>query len=323
MRDIVVSVICAAYNHEKFIAEALESFINQETEYAFEVLVNDDASTDKTAEIIRRYEKAYPDIIKPIYQTVNQYGKRNMTLEMIKRAKGKYFAFCEGDDCWTDNHKLQKQISYMESHPDCTLCIHNSSRVTENKNYLSDIVVTKQDRIIPAEEFIRGGGNFCATNSIVGRMELAKNPPEFYINCPFDYSWQIYLSASGYAYCFSDRMSLYRVGVSGSWNESMERNPEQYCKVFTRINKMLEGFNDWSGHKYDATVQDCIKRNTYSIAIKSNNRDLVKDKTMKKWISGQSTRFRSRHVLWVLSPRLFYKIRNHRLKKVYGFNISK
>ncbi len=125
--QIMVSVFCATYNHEKYIRKCLDGFIMQKTNFKFEVLVHDDASTDKTADIIREYEEKYPDIIKPIYQTENQYSKGvqiGVTFQ-YPRAKGKYIAFCEGDDYWCDENKLQRQFDIMESHPECSICVHN------------------------------------------------------------------------------------------------------------------------------------------------------------------------------------------------------
>lgn len=123
-----VSVVCTAYNHEKYIARALDSFLSQETDFPFEVIVHDDASTDGTADIIRQYEAVYPHIIKPIYQSENQYSKRDGSIgrAVDSRLNGKYYAVCEGDDYWCDTKKLQKQYDYMSQHEDCVLCCHNT-----------------------------------------------------------------------------------------------------------------------------------------------------------------------------------------------------
>ena len=122
--SVEVSVVCNAYNHEKYIRSALEGFAMQKTSFPFEVLVHDDASTDRTAEIIREYEIKYPDIIKPIYSTENQYSKNDGSLSQIQngRVQGKYIALCEGDDYWTDPLKLQKQYDLLESHPEIDIC---------------------------------------------------------------------------------------------------------------------------------------------------------------------------------------------------------
>ena len=116
----LVSVRCITYNQQSYIAQTLDGFLNQETDFPFEVIVHDDASTDKTADIIREYEQKYPKIIKPIYETENQYSKNDDSLDKIvdSACKGKYIAFCEGDDYWIDPLKLQKQISFLEQNPD-------------------------------------------------------------------------------------------------------------------------------------------------------------------------------------------------------------
>ena len=323
MKEMMLSIICNTYNHEKYIEEALKGFLSQKTSYAFEVLVHDDASTDGTAEIIRAYEKKYPEIIKPTYQVENQHKRINITLAQIAKAKGKYFAFCEGDDFWNDTRKIQRQIDYMESHPECTLCIHNSFRRTVTGKELPDIVITEEDRIVPTEEFIKGGGGFCATSSILSRMELAMDPPDFYKKCSYDLSWQLYLAASGYAYCFADRMSTYRVGVAGSWNDRMERDPAEYSRVLASMDDMLKEFNDWSGHKYDNAVQDSLDRGAYILAIKTNDRDALKNERINNWVRKQSPSFRLKYCLWKYFPKIYYSIRKNRLKTKYGFNIKK
>jgi len=105
---------------EGYIKDALEGFLIQKTDFPFEILINDDASTDSTADIIREYEAQYPNLIKPIYQTENQYsqGKKPNQEFNFPRAIGKYIALCEGDDYWTDPLKLQKQLDFLEENPE-------------------------------------------------------------------------------------------------------------------------------------------------------------------------------------------------------------
>ena len=118
-RSPVVSICCLTYNHEKYISETINSFLMQDTIFPFEVLLHDDASTDMTKKIIMGYVEKYPHIIKPIFQTENQYSKGIRPLPIIfKKASGQYLALCEGDDYWTDPDKLQKQIDFLENNPD-------------------------------------------------------------------------------------------------------------------------------------------------------------------------------------------------------------
>lgn len=133
----LVSVCCITYNHEPYIVQALNGFLMQKTSFPFEVLIHDDASTDRTADIIREYEKKFPKIIKPIYQKENQYSKGNRAILasfVYPRAKGKYIALCEGDDYWIDENKLQKQVDFLEKNPEYTMCFHDAVVVNELEN---------------------------------------------------------------------------------------------------------------------------------------------------------------------------------------------
>lgn len=127
----MVSVCCLSYNHEDYIRQCLDSIVTQQTSFAFEVLVHDDASTDKSQQIIREYQQRYPDIIKPILQTENQYrkGKGILGIHVFPKCSGKYLAFCECDDYWTDPNKLQRQVDFMESHPEYVATADNGMEV--------------------------------------------------------------------------------------------------------------------------------------------------------------------------------------------------
>lgn len=119
-QPLMVTIRCATYNHEAYIRQCLEGFVMQKTNFRFEAIVHDDASTDGTVAIIREYAEKYPDIIKPIYETENQYSKRDGSLRRIMDAHthGKYVAVCEGDDYWIDPLKLQKQVDFLEGNPE-------------------------------------------------------------------------------------------------------------------------------------------------------------------------------------------------------------
>lgn len=121
----LVSICCQTYNHVSYIRECIEGFLSQQIDFPIEILIHDDASIDGTADIIREYENKYPGLIHPIYQTENQYSK-GVRIPPInyKRARGKYIAFCEGDDYWTEPLKLQWQVDFMEANPDYTLTCH-------------------------------------------------------------------------------------------------------------------------------------------------------------------------------------------------------
>ena len=122
----LLSIISLVYNHESFLRESLDGLVMQKTNFEFEIIIHDDASSDKSKLIIEEYRKKYPNIIKTIYQSENQKSKGNgiVTKIVMNKAKGKYIAFCEGDDFWTNPHKLQKQVELLESNPRFSACFH-------------------------------------------------------------------------------------------------------------------------------------------------------------------------------------------------------
>lgn len=133
-RPLMVTIRCITYNHEPYIRQCLEGFIMQKTNFRFEAIVHDDASTDGTADIIREYAERYPDIIKPIYEVENQYSKQDGSLRRImdEACKGKYIALCEGDDYWIDPYKLQKQVDILEKDKNISLVYTAFSTVDKN-----------------------------------------------------------------------------------------------------------------------------------------------------------------------------------------------
>jgi len=140
-KPILVAIHCLVYNHEPYLRDCLNGFIMQKTNFRFVAVVHDDASTDRSASIIREYEEKYPNIIKPIYETENQYTKhdgshRRIMNEAICATGAKYVAFCEGDDYWTDPLKLQKQVEFLEAHPDFSMCCHGADVKNETSHHI-------------------------------------------------------------------------------------------------------------------------------------------------------------------------------------------
>ena len=122
----MVSICCITFNHRHYIGRAIEGFLKQETDFQYEVIIHDDASTDGTSEIVSQYSERFSDKIFPIIQSENQYSKgiRIGAKYNYPRVRGKYVALCEGDDYWTDPKKLQWQVDYLERNPAIAMCTH-------------------------------------------------------------------------------------------------------------------------------------------------------------------------------------------------------
>ena len=294
--QIKVSVLCMVYNHDKYLKKCLESIVQQQTNFEYEILVHDDCSTDQSIQIIKEYSKEYPNIIVPIYEKENQYSKgRKILLDILMpMMRGKYFAICEGDDYWIDSNKLQKQFDFMEKNREFTLCVHNAIKVNNNNKKIGKIQPVKKSKELNCKDFIMGGGGFVSTNSIFALSDLINNLPDYFKILTLDYTWQIFLSSQGKTYCFEEYMSAYRVGVQNSWTDRMRKNPEKYIKLLIRMKEMLEKFNALNNNKYDKVVQ--YKKNSIDLDILITSGDyekikqepycsIIKKKTLKQRLS--------------------------------------
>ena len=223
----LVTVSCITYNHEKYIARALDSFLMQKTDFPFEIVIHDDASTDRTPEIIREYAEKYPEIIRPMYQKENQYSKGISNISgafNFPRAEGKYIAMCEGDDYWIDDSKLQRQADYMEAHPECTMCFHSAKTESEDKALRAkEVRPYKRSKLCTPEEVIDKRANY-PTASLMFSANLAKALPQWYHDCPVgDIPIHIFMASKGTVYYMDRKMSVYQQGVSVSWSSQMDQ----------------------------------------------------------------------------------------------------
>jgi len=270
MKDkIIVSISCIAYNHEKYIEDAIEGFLMQKTNFRYEILLHDDASTDRTADIIRKYEMKYPEIIYPIYQKENQYSKGVKVGKFNRsRARGKYIALCEGDDYWIDPLKLQKQVGYMEKHPECSMCFHAAYKVNENKKKMRrHIRPAKRDKEFSVDEIIMGGGGLFSTNSVLYLGKNKINRPDFYNNAPIgDYPMAIYMALKGKVFYMDEFMSAYRVGNKKSWTNKITYDYEKAKKYYDRLELMFDEINKYTDYKY----KDTIKKVKMKTKLKKN-----------------------------------------------------
>ena len=222
--EIVVSICCITYNHEPYIRDAIEGFLMQKTNFPFEILIHDDASTDGTADIIREYEAKYPDIIKPIYETENQWqkGRRGSVIFNFPRAKGKYIALCEGDDYWIDPYKLQKQVDFLEANPEYGL-VHTNYKVL-NANSLRKIKYKKDGWYL--QDFLLGASSI-GTLTIMFRKDLYDKLPKYFQNQKFkigDLPLRIEFAHASKIKFLSDCTAMYRVlDESASHNKDIEK----------------------------------------------------------------------------------------------------
>lgn len=270
----LVSIRCITYNHEKYIRDALEGFVMQKTNFKFEAIVHDDASTDNTAAIIQEYAEKYPDIIKPIFEKENQYSKHDGSLTRIlnEACKGKYIAFCEGDDYWTDPYKLQKQVDFLESHPDYMMCFTRAKVIyetnyntkfhfdkTENRDYSATELL--ETWIIPTASNVYRKEIY--TYKIKGEQRFISGDIKLYLNA----------ASMGKVRGMSDYTSVYRVHENG-----VSRDPKYFLK---RLQKYPDQYICIL-ENYPNIDKKIIKRYIYNYSIelyktRNNKIDKIKD----------------------------------------------
>ena len=286
-----VSIACAAYNHETFIRGTLDSFLMQKTDFPFEVIVHDDASTDGTTDIIREYHNKYPDIIKPLFQSENQYSQgKNISVEFIyPHLRGKYTAICEGDDYWTDPLKLQKQYDYLQNHPEIDICTHRAM-MTHDEEQVGFIGPEYEECVIPVEEVIVGGGGFVATNSIMIRTENLTYISPFREILSYDYTIQIQGALRGGMGYLSDCMSVYRYLAPGSWSTTFRRDNKRYFAHKRRVDKMFGELDRYTDGRYSDVIQKEIRKGhfnelmmkeDYRSLLTKEYRDILREKDLK------------------------------------------
>lgn len=324
-QEVKVSVICAAYNHEKYIAKALDSFVSQRTDFPFEVLVHDDASTDGTAAIIRQYAEKYPDIIRPIYQTENQYQKGVSVVGQIlfPAARGQYLAMCEGDDYWTDPDKLQRQYDYMQSHPDCPLSLHQSIRVFEDGRYMSAFtsrdLSTEEARCITADELITHINDFHLSSVFFRRASYEANRTFMDQIRLFDYAFKILLATDlpGASYAFQEPMSTYRMSSQGSWSQRIRDDSTKYFKHIERSISILEQIDQYRNGRFHAPISEEIINRRFKLELLRGNRAAWKMPEYQPIIAKMSRKQKLVNYLNLLMPNGFrwIQLAYQRIKK--------
>ena len=289
MNNILVSICCITYNHERYIADAIESFLMQKTKFNFEIIIHDDASTDGTKSIIEDYSKRYPEIISPIYQTTNQLSQgRKIFPTLFEKAKGKYIALCEGDDYWTDDLKLQIQADFLLNNPNYCLCVHSTNRMNYINKSVSIIGSFSKSKPFGMSELLYNTDTIFHTSSMIFKSEFVKILPQYYYTAPVgDFPIKVHLLSLGEAYYINKTMSTHRYKVPESWSESQTN----YSNYFQKINNtitMLNEINSHTGYKYNDALRYRIMHNEVIYIAKSRKYKYLFNKKYSTYLKSLS-----------------------------------
>ncbi len=281
IRVPLVSIKCLVYNHEPYLRQCLDGFVMQKTDFPFEAIVHDDASTDGSAAIIREYAEKYPDIIKPIYETENQYSKRDGSLARIMDAAmhpdSKYVALCEGDDYWTDPNKLQMQVDALENNPGCTIAFSRVQVINKEGKELGQSIPGKPD-LIPngivtlddymKSEFYHGYWTFHTSTFLFRKscLELHhKLKKTVFINYPYgDQPMLLSCLFQGNGFYLPNVTGRYR-WLSGGFNSTIRKNPQSEIASYEKRIMAWKDLDAYTNGKYSKCISLSCDRFSYLI----------------------------------------------------------
>jgi glycosyltransferase involved in cell wall biosynthesis len=231
-----LSVVITAYNHEKFIAQAVTSVLLQQVDCPYEIIIGDDCSTDGTGQIVDNLQRAHPRLIRVIRPASNLGDNgRPMFLETLKAARGKYIAMLDGDDYWLSENKLATQVALMEADPGCTMTYHNVIRVFEDGSPPAPYNDPQHAAMLTTEKML--DGNYVPGCSPVIRADLVADFPPWFFTLPCaDWPLTLMATESGTVRYINEIWGAYRIHRGGLWNSlTEEAQAAQLVDVFEAL----------------------------------------------------------------------------------------
>lgn len=247
-----VSVLVLTYNHEKFIAQALDSILMQEGNFDYEIVIGEDCSTDKTRDIVIDYQKKYPDKIRLLLPEKNLGMMRNL-VQTYNACKGQYIAILEGDDYWSSPHKIQKQIQFMDKKSGFAVCFHNARAVREDGKFPSTLLCPLfQRRVSTFEDLLFD--NPVPTVTVMFRNGLITDFPKWFFHLGYG-DWPLLLLAAQYGKIgyIKETMAVYRIHASGVASGAYA-SEERYLNNIHNIIQVYEAINGHFDFRYNAFI---------------------------------------------------------------------
>jgi glycosyltransferase involved in cell wall biosynthesis len=248
-----VSVSLITYDHERFIAQAIESVLSQKADFEWEVVVGDDCSTDRTGEIVREFADRYPGRVRALPSERN-LGLVGNFARTFRACRGEYVALLDGDDYWTNPLKLQRQVEFLDSHPECSICFH-------------DVAVLLPDDILCATNYTAANQkeisgvldlfetNFIATCSAMLRRDALAELPSWYPSCRWE-DWPLYIlyAERGKIGYLSEVMAVYRNHGRGLWSGL------DGISQLEAVIRFLLDMDDHLDHRYRVAIEASVSK---------------------------------------------------------------
>jgi len=269
-RRVKVSVLVMTYNHRSYIKHALDSALEQQTDFDYEIVISEDCSTDGTRELVIDYQRRYPQTIRLLLSEEN-IRSNAIVVRGINAARGEYIALLDGDDYWTSPHKLQKQADFLDRHPACAICFHNARTVKEEGNGQPwNWTPAGHPEISTLEDIWMG--NFIATCSTMFRSGLIEPIPAWYDQMFPITDWPLHIlnAEHGSIGYIDEVMGVYRQHLGGYYSPLNEAQKQAKTLAFYRE------MNAHLSYKYDTIIHTAISKYFYDWArvyIKRGNFD--------------------------------------------------
>jgi predicted O-linked N-acetylglucosamine transferase (SPINDLY family)/glycosyltransferase involved in cell wall biosynthesis len=249
-----VSVHMVTYNHEKFIAQAIESILMQKVDFEYEIVIGEDCSTDNTRQIVIDYQKKYPNIIR-LLLPVSNIGAHANAISTYKACNGQYIALLEGDDYWLSPDKLQKQVNFLDGNSDFAICFTNALIFREDNHANSTIFLQGQAQVSTIENLLTS--NFISTPSVMYRNKLIREFPAWFTEQSMgDWTSYILLAEHGKIGYIDEVMSAYRVHAGGTW--SSKRREHQLTETIKMLQSVRKYFAGKNKSEYQNILSDSI-----------------------------------------------------------------
>ncbi len=313
---IMVSICCAVYNHLPYLKRVLDGFLEQNTTFEYEIIINDDVSTDGSREVLKEYQQKYPDKFRVLFQEENQYskGKKILFDVLIPEARGKYISICEGDDYWDDPYKLQRQFEIMEREETCVFCVHKVQDVDAEGQPLGHTYPPQEveEGLISQAKFMdmlfAPSMYWFHTSSFFFRADEVKrfdrSYPDFIKKAGVgDVPLTWLLASRGDIYYIDEVMSYYRRDVNGSWSSRMQQR--QYRRNMTeKMYDSMVAYDVFTEYKYADLLREDILKCQFDCLRLSNQFLVMRRKEYRKYYEELSYGQRLKIFLCFLLPKL-------------------
>lgn len=282
LKPIKVSVRLMTYNHEKFIAECLDSIYSQELNFNIEIVVGDDFSTDETLQVVKQYGDTEKISLKILDRTRGddydlkrkKYGRLYNFSNIVENCMGEYVALIDGDDFWTDSKKLKKQVGFLEDNLKFSACFSNAIVVDEQSNYLEDYKLYKK-KVFDLEHTIKGSGSLYPTAGLLFRNFINPFPKFFNEGRAGDRALAMLLAMQGPIGLIDEKMCAYRKHEGGVFT-SILQDYEKRKEIDLSNIKLLNDFDQYTDYVHNKTVKEAISTRAF-ISLLRNNKSLKQD----------------------------------------------